>query len=55
MSRYLIVCDSAEYFVIADDVNWDGNGLKFFRKDEITAYFARWDLWINLGVVNENQ
>jgi hypothetical protein len=39
--------DGAVYLIVADEVSWSADGLKFLVKGKgVIAFFARWVHWI---------
>jgi hypothetical protein len=45
MNKYYINSCGETCTVTADEVLWDGNGLKFKIRGEVIACFAVWNFW----------
>lgn len=48
MYNFIIKSNGSEVNLIADDVCWSGNGLKFLSKDKVIAVFMVWDYWYEI-------
>lgn len=55
INKFEIYSKDSKYEVLADDVTWDANGLKFLKGSEIVAMFLTWDCWINCTEEEENE